>query len=91
MTGAAWPCYIGGVEPTRHHLDVLEERGIEERWVERTIAGPDRIEDRPDGTRHFLKQIQEREGRWLRVVVSVKDAPNRIVTAFFDRRERREP
>jgi hypothetical protein len=36
---------------------------------------PDRVEDYEDGTRHFIKRIEENENRWLRVVVNVKECP----------------
>ena len=71
---------------TRHFEGMLKERGIEKSWVERTIAEPDKVEDCPDGTKHFLKQISEYESRWLRVIVNTTVVPNKSVTVFFDRR-----
>ena len=67
---------------------MLRERGIQEEWVERTVSQPESIEDREDGTRHYLRRIPEFEGRWLRVVVNVTVEPAARVTAFFDRRLR---
>jgi hypothetical protein len=57
--------------------------------VERTIRNPDKIEDREDGTQHFLKQIEEYGNRWLRVIVDVRTDSSRAITVFFDRRLRR--
>jgi len=65
---------------------MLEERAIRLSWVEKTITSPEKIEDRSDGTRHFLARIAAHGNRWLRVVVNVKTKPNKAVTAFFDRR-----
>ena len=70
---------------------MLDERGISLGWVEQAIGTPDRVEDKPDGTRHFMKRIAEYDGRWLRVIVNVRVTPERAVTAFFDRRLGRMP
>lgn len=76
---------------TQHFKDMLREREIDVRWVTRALDNPDRTEDHNDGTRHFLCQISDREGRWLRVVVNVASTPNRGVTVYFDRGLRKEP
>jgi hypothetical protein len=68
---------------------MLEERRIRWEWIEQALQAPNRIEDREDGTRHFIRQIPEYGNRWLRVVVNVSLNPNRAITAFFDRRLRR--
>ena len=73
-----------------HFDDMLKERGISPEWVERTIGSPDTTEDHKDGTRHFIKRIPEFGNRWLRVVANVKVTPEKRVTAFFDRRLRRQ-
>jgi hypothetical protein len=69
---------------------MLKERRIDPSWVERTITTPEKVEDHDhdDGTRHFLRRIEEHENRWLRVVVNIRSQPNKAVTAFFDRRMR---
>lgn len=72
-----------------HYQDMLKERGIQREWTDLAIEAPDRIEDHEDGTRHYIKQIPEFEGRWLRVVVNTVSIPEKRVTAFFDRRLRR--
>jgi hypothetical protein len=68
---------------------MLAERGIKTRWVNKTIDNPDRTEEREDGTRHYIRQLDEVGNRWLRVVVNTRVVPNVRVTAFFDRRLRR--
>ena len=77
------------MEFTSHFIEMLEERAIPWEWVEQALQAPNQIEDREDGTRHFMKQIPEYENRWLRVVVNVNLNPHRAITAFFDRRLRR--
>lgn len=77
------------MEYTKHFQEMLEERNICPEWVERTLKKPDITEMHEDGTCHFIKQIQEYENRWLRLVVNLCANPNRAVTAFFDRRLRR--
>lgn len=71
---------------TKHFLDMLQERGIRPEWVEDTIAGPDLLEDQPDGTQHYLKRVADHGGRWLRVVVDTRQQPPARITVFFDRR-----
>lgn len=74
-----------------HAERVLIERGIKRDWVERTLAEPD--ETRPDARDkslvHHLRVIPEHGNRVLRIVVNETVDPRRIVTIFFDRRERR--
>jgi len=67
---------------------MLKERGITREWVMRVIAEPARTERRSDGTVHYLKPIPEHEGRILRVVTDPENGPSRVITTFFDRRER---
>ena len=74
---------------SQHARDVLSERGIPEEWVRRTIEGSDWITDGPDGNRHLYKSIHERDGRFLHVVLNAGENPEKVVTAFFDRRARR--
>jgi hypothetical protein len=77
------------MEFTRHFNQMLEERNILSKWVDQALKAPDHVEDIEDGTRHYIKQINEYGNRWLRVVINVQVNPNRAVTAFFDRRLRR--
>ena len=76
------------MEGIKYFRDMLEERRINPSWVERTITTPEKVEDHADGTRHFLRRIEEHENRWLRIVVNMRSQPNKAVTAFFDRRMR---
>ncbi len=69
---------------------MLTERNISEEWVWRAINVPDSKETPSDGNMHYIKAIEENEGRILRVVVNPNVDPNRIVTLFFDRRLRRK-
>ena len=78
------------MEESAHFGDMLNERGIAREWVERALREPQRTEEHDDRTRHFIKQIPEFGNRWLRVVVNVDVQPEKRVTAFFDRRLRRE-
>ncbi len=78
------------MEDTTHFNNMLEERGISRKWVDVTLGNPDKIEDHEDGTRHYLKQIPDYGNRWLRIVANVASEPNKMVTAFFDRRLRKK-
>jgi hypothetical protein len=79
------------IELSSHTRDMLIERDIREEWVWRTIDSPDskrwHVED---GNMHYTKDIKERDGRVLHVVVNTNVWPNRIVTVFFDRRLRKQ-
>jgi len=68
---------------------MLKERGIAQEWVRRTLVEPERTEQRSDGTIHYLKAIPEHGERVLRVVTEPESEPLRVITTFFDRRERR--
>lgn len=69
---------------------MLKERGIAREWVTQAVSEPARTERRDDGTTHHLKPISERDRRVLRVVTSPESEPPRVITAFFDRRAKRE-
>jgi hypothetical protein len=72
---------------TLHALDVMEERGITEEWVERVVAQPAlRPKDPVDpALTAVLAPIRERENRVLRVIYNAEVDPIRVVTTFFDR------
>ncbi|HEX7594269.1 MAG TPA: DUF4258 domain-containing protein [Anaerolineae bacterium] len=78
------------IELSLHARDTLAERGISEEWIWRTIDSPDQRETGADHNTHYIKSIQEFDGRLLRVVVNPHVQPNRVVTVFFDRRLRRK-
>jgi len=75
---------------TRHFKAMLKERSIPMSLVTRTLTKPEKLEERADGTKHFLRRIPKRKNRWLRVIVNITVIPNKAVTAFFDRRLRGE-
>jgi hypothetical protein len=70
---------------------MLVERDIERAWLEVTVAQPERTEMDPlrPGTIRAFRTIPERGGRVLRVVYVLSDDTIRVVTAFFDRGQRR--
>ena len=45
---------------------------ISREWVEQTSESPDQVEDREDGTQHFIKKIPEYGNRSLRVVINMQ-------------------
>lgn len=78
-------------EFSEHALDMLRERNIEEAWVKLAMEDPHKRERMDDGTIHYVRAIEEYGGRYLRVVVNADVKPQRVVTAFFDRRIERLP
>ena len=81
---------VPGYELSDHAADVMAEREIETTWVVRVLAKPERTEaDRSDPVlTHALGRIAERDDRVLRVVYNATVDPPRIVTVYFDRRQR---
>lgn len=73
---------------SKHFKDMLRERDINLAWVEHAMSEPEMTEEHDDDTRHYLRKVPERDGRWLRVVVNTMVQPNQAVTVFFDRRLR---
>lgn len=67
---------------------MLKERNIPEEWVWRTIREPDWQNVSTDNNVHYFKSIVECESRILHVVKNPNVLPQKIVTIFFDRRER---
>jgi len=82
-----------GCELTTHAATVVAQREIEIAWIERAIRNAEWIEaDRRDPSlTHALARIPERDGRVLRVVYNASVYPPRVVTAYFDRRQRGKP
>lgn len=81
---------IPGYELSEHALSVIAEREIETTWVVRVLRQPERTEvDRFDpALTHARGRIAERDDRMLRVVYNASVNPPRIVTVYFDRRQR---
>jgi len=77
-------------ELTAHAATVIAERAIDIAWVERVLVKPEQIEaDNADPLlKHAIARIPERDGRALRVVYNASVDPIRVVTAYFDRRQR---
>jgi hypothetical protein len=78
------------IEYGRHFRDMMQERGIVQKWVDSCITAPDKTEEHSDGTSHFIKRITENNDRWLRVIINQQITPSRGVNLFFDRRLRRK-
>jgi hypothetical protein len=75
-------------EFSEHACVMLKERNIQEAWVKSAMENPDKKESKDDGTVHYIRAIEQYEGRYLRVVVNPDAKPQRVVTVFFDRRMR---
>lgn len=73
-----------------HAQDTLKERNIPEEWIWRTVNDPDWENTGKDKNIHYFKSIIEHEGRILHIVVNPRVSPKKVVTAFFDRRARRQ-
>jgi hypothetical protein len=81
---------VPGYELSDHAADVIAEREIEITWVVRVLTEPERREaDRLDpALTHALGRVAERDARVLRVVYNGSVNPPRIVTVYFDGRQR---
>ena len=79
---------IDGFELSDHARFQMQERNIQPSWLTETLSAPDRLLPLADshGNTHYLKQISDFGGRWLRVIVNPTVNPQRVVTIFFDRR-----
>ncbi|BBM72054.1 DUF4258 domain-containing protein [Rhodothermus marinus] len=77
---------MSAYECSEHAREMLRERNILEAWVKRVLEEPEITE----WTLHYLRAIEEFDGRYLRVVVNPEAVPQRIVTVFFDRRLKRK-
>ena len=73
-------------EFSEHAENMRKERDILLSWVRLTLEDPVETEQKDDGTVHYIRPIEERGGKYLRVVVNPDAIPWRIVTLFFDRR-----
>lgn len=75
---------------SKHAREMLFERMIEEEWVQRALREPKQKMAKDDGNIHYFKNIPERQGRILHVIVNPISEPQTVVTVFFDRGIRRE-
>lgn len=71
---------------TAHAKTMMQERMIQEDWVENTVNFPDMIEEKRYDEKHYLKQIPQNAGKFLRVIINPSISPPRVITVFFDRR-----
>jgi hypothetical protein len=73
---------------TEHARDALKKREIPLEWLEQALLTPDWTEGDvvDEQLEHRFARIEAFGGRVLCVVVNVRAAPLRIVTAYFDRR-----
>jgi hypothetical protein len=71
--------------PLSEHLrhERMEDRGLSEAMIRRTVKYPHRRRREPGGKVHYLRAWRERGGLYLRVVVDPDR--RRIVSAYFDR------
>jgi len=77
-------------ELTTHAATVTAERSIDADWIRRVLTRPERTEQDPSdpSLTHALGRIEERDQRVLRVVYNASVDPLRVVTAYFDRRQK---
>lgn len=75
---------------TCHAREMCRARGIEQKWIEIALRAPQWIEpDEVDpALEHRFAVIHEFGDRVLRVIVNQTTEPERVITAFFDRRLR---
>lgn len=75
---------------TEHAKDALAKRQIALEWMEQVFRAPEWTEPDPvdEDLEHRVARISDSGNRVLRVVVSVKAVPPRIVTVYFDRRRK---
>ena len=76
----------GPFEFSAHAKTMMQERMIDMDWIVSAIQRPDRIERKQEDEIHYLKQIPEYGGKFLRVIVNPTVRPPRVITVFFDRR-----
>ncbi|HBJ86089.1 MAG TPA: hypothetical protein DDZ88_19925 [Verrucomicrobiales bacterium] len=73
---------------TQHAQEMLAKRGIDPAWVERALVCPQLVQaDKVDPSlEHRFVKIAENGDRVLKVVVNRLASPERVVSAYFDRR-----
>lgn len=76
---------------TNHAEVVIDERGLERAWIERTLRSPIVIEPDParPGVMRAFASVPERGDRILRVAFVETPDELRVLTAFLDRGRRR--
>ena len=76
------------IKLSKHAKDILTERSIPEEWVWQAVHNADFQSKGKDENIHYFKIIDKFERRVLHVVVNPHIKPQKVVTVFFDRRER---
>lgn len=74
-------------ELTEHAHERINERGISNEWLERTLFNPMRVsphETDPE-LQYALAVIPSDGNRVLRVVYKTTETPIKVITAYFDR------
>jgi hypothetical protein len=51
------------MEFAKHFKRMLEERSIQQAWVDKALSEAEKVEEYEDGTRHFLRRIEEHGNR----------------------------
>jgi len=72
---------------SQHALDVMKQRGIFEEWIVKTLQDIEKPIDISEAEQHFFRNIEEADGRCLKVVFN--PATLTVVTAYFDRNARK--
>ena len=63
---------------THHAKTMMRERLIQEDWVINAVNNPDMTEEKRDDEKHYLKQIPQNSGKFLRVIVNPSVSPLRV-------------
>lgn len=78
------------MEYSDHFNNMIKERNIDISWVDITISKPEKKETDDFGNTHFIKKIPDFGNRYLRVIINENVYPPKGITAFFDRRIRKQ-
>ncbi len=79
------------IKLTKHAQARCKDRGIREDWIKSVLQSPDKKEPDPDrlGVFRYYGAVSHQDNRILRVVAAPEGGQFRVITAFFDRAERR--
>lgn len=78
-------------ELTLHAHNMIRQRSIKLEWIDYAMNNPQYIEhyQKMDKLYYYAK-IEEFKNRYLKIVLSIKTKPYKIVTVHFDRRIRKK-
>jgi len=68
---------------SKHALERIKERKIQEKWIIETLENPDEIIEISDTEHRYYKAIKDFGDRILKVVLNPQS--NIIITVYFDR------